>query len=87
MEIKQNIYKIHWSEYKQQVHLHWSKLTEDDLSRLNGGADDFISILRKRYGYGKAQAEIEITKWLNEMNITPLRSKSKGFEGSDSESN
>ncbi len=69
MIMSQDIYKIRWSEYRNQVHQHWSKLTEDDLAQLNGGADDLVQALRKRYGYGKAQAEIEIDKWLNDQNL------------------
>ncbi len=59
-----DIDKIRWEELKSDIHLQWSKLTEEDLSRLDGGIDDLIALLRKRYGYGKAQAEIEINKWL-----------------------
>ncbi len=58
---------IKWSELKSQIHQHWGKLTEDDLSRLNGGMDDLTALLRKRYGYGKAQAEIEISIWLENL--------------------
>lgn len=58
---------IKWSELKSQIHQHWTKLTDEDLSSLNGRTDDFIALLRKRYGYGKVQAEIEITRWLDDM--------------------
>ena len=62
-----NTLQIKWSELKSQIHQQWGKLTEDDLSMLNGGIDDLTDLLRKRYGYGKAQSELEINKWLKEL--------------------
>ncbi len=63
----ENTLQIKWSELKSQIHQHWGKLTPDDLSRLNGGMDELTALLRKRYGYGKAQAEIEISRWLHDL--------------------
>jgi hypothetical protein len=60
---------IRWSELKSQIRQHWNKLTEDELSGLGSGVDELTSLLRKRYGYGKAQAEIEISKWLHESKL------------------
>ncbi len=60
---------IRWSELKSQIRQHWNKLTEDELSGLGSSVDELTSLLRKRYGYGKAQAEIEINKWLNESKL------------------
>lgn len=61
------IFQTRWRDLKNQVRQHWNRLTEEDMSRLNGNPEDFVSVLRKRYGYGKAQAEIEINKWLSEV--------------------
>lgn len=62
--------QIKWSELKSQIHHHWEKLTEDELSRLDGGGlEELTVLLRKHYGYGKAQAEIEINKWLRGLEL------------------
>ena len=34
---------------------------------LSGKTNDLIIVLRKRYGYGKVQAEIEINNWLTQQ--------------------
>jgi hypothetical protein len=34
---------------------------------LNGKTDEFVAILRLRYGYGKAQAELEVNNWLHSL--------------------
>lgn len=70
-----DIATMKWSDLKYQIHQHWAKLTDDDLSRLNGGAEELIMLLRKRYGYGKAQAEIEISKWLDEIGPRTMNRK------------
>ena len=55
-----------WHELKGQVRQQWGKLTDDDLTRLSGKTEELAGILQQRYGYSKAQAEMEIKKWLSE---------------------
>lgn len=70
-----DIDQVRLSELKNEVQQHWSKLTAEDISRLTGNTDDLIAVLRRRYGYGKAQAEIEIHQWLD--NLQPHSKKIK----------
>jgi len=62
-----NVNQINWTELKLKLRKHWGKITEEDLAQINGNKEELIRILRRRYGYGKAQAEIEIGNWLNEQ--------------------
>jgi uncharacterized protein YjbJ (UPF0337 family) len=55
-----------WHELKGQVRQQWGKLTDDDLTRLSGKTEELAGVLQQRYGYGKAQAEIEINNWLRD---------------------
>jgi uncharacterized protein YjbJ (UPF0337 family) len=55
-----------WHELKGQARQQWGKLTDDDLARLSGKTEELAGVLQQRYGYGKAQAENEINKWLSE---------------------
>jgi uncharacterized protein YjbJ (UPF0337 family) len=48
------------------VRQQWGKLTDDDLTRLSGKTEELAGVLQQRYGYGKAQAEIEINNWLRD---------------------
>lgn len=59
--------QINWVKLKPKIRKHWGKLTDDDLDQLNGKSEELINVIRKRYGYGKAQAEIEIHKWMLEL--------------------
>jgi uncharacterized protein YjbJ (UPF0337 family) len=56
-----------WNELKGQVRQKWAKLTDDDLARLSGKIEELAGVLQQRYGYGKAQAEIEINNWLRDL--------------------
>ncbi len=66
MDTTNEILQSRWPQLKVNIRRHWSKITEDDLKQLNGNSDNLIHVLRKRYGYGKVQAEIEINNWLAE---------------------
>ena len=46
----------------------WGKITDDDFTRLSGKTEELAGVLRQRYGYGKAQAKIEINNWLRDHN-------------------
>jgi uncharacterized protein YjbJ (UPF0337 family) len=56
-----------WHALKGQVRQRWGKITNPDLARLNGKTDELAVVLQRRYGFGKAQAEIEIAHWLSDM--------------------
>lgn len=53
-----------WPILKHEVRKRWTKLTDEDLDRVNGKTEELIRVLRKRYGYAKVQAGMEINKWL-----------------------
>ncbi len=67
MDTSNKYVQINWPFLKPKLRDHWKKITDDDLKHLNGKVEDLITILRKRYGYGKAQAEIEINNWLDQQ--------------------
>jgi uncharacterized protein YjbJ (UPF0337 family) len=54
-----------WNEFKGKVQQQWGKLTNDDLSQVNGKRTELCGRLQQRYGYAKDQAEREIDTWLN----------------------
>ncbi len=47
-----------------QAKQHWGKFTDDDIQRLSGKPAELASLLRQRYGYGEAQAEMDINNWV-----------------------
>ncbi len=64
MAVIQDDINTKWDELKPKLRKRWIRITDADLTQINGNIDELIRTLRKRYGYGKAQAEIEIHQWL-----------------------
>ncbi len=48
-----------WKEMRGQVKMWWGKLTDDDLDKASGKADQIIGLLQQKYGYTREQAEKE----------------------------
>jgi uncharacterized protein YjbJ (UPF0337 family) len=60
-----------WHELKGKARQQWGKLTDDDITQVNGRMEELVGLLQQRYGYDKAKAKAEINRWLEEHN--PLR--------------
>lgn len=52
-----------WNIIKGKIKEHWGKLTDNDLTEINGKREQLLGLLQKRYGYAKEKAEIEIKDW------------------------
>jgi uncharacterized protein YjbJ (UPF0337 family) len=52
-----------WHEVKGQVKTKWGKLTDDDLTQINGKREELAGRLQKHYGYAKDKAEEEIASF------------------------
>ena len=68
MDATKDTLQINWAELKSKLRKRWGRITDDDLAQISGKSEELIQILRKRYGYGKTQAEIELNRWLVEQN-------------------
>ena len=66
MDANQNSLQDQWPTLKEQVKQRWDKLTAADLAQLDANPAELTTLLRQRYGYGRAQAEVEINDWVKE---------------------
>ena len=41
----------------------WGKLTDDDMTVIEGKRDQLVGRIQERYGYAKDQAEKEVKDW------------------------
>ena len=51
-----------WKQLKGKVKEQWGKLTDDDLTVINGQQEQLVGKLQERYGYTKEQAEKEFER-------------------------
>jgi uncharacterized protein YjbJ (UPF0337 family) len=50
-----------WKQFKGKVKEQWGKLTDDDLSRIEGKRDQLAGAIEKRYGIAKDEADRQVT--------------------------
>lgn len=67
--MNQDIFEGKWKEMKGQVKEWWGKLTDDDLERVEGKADQLVGLLQQKYGYTKQYAEDEINRRLEAAKV------------------
>jgi uncharacterized protein YjbJ (UPF0337 family) len=54
-----DVLKGKWKEIKGGVKEKWGKLTDDDLTRVEGNKEELLGLLQQKYGYAKDKAEQE----------------------------
>ena len=59
-----NQIQCNWLLFKGKRRQNWAKLTDEDITRINGRRDELANRLQERYGFAKAEAEREIDAWM-----------------------
>jgi uncharacterized protein YjbJ (UPF0337 family) len=54
-----------WKQFKGKAKEQWGKLTDDDMTVIEGKRDQLVGKIQERYGYAKDQAEKEVGDWEN----------------------
>jgi uncharacterized protein YjbJ (UPF0337 family) len=65
MEVAMNWDRVegNWKQLKGRVKTKWGKLTDDDLTAINGKREQLEGKLQERYGFAKDQAQKEVDAW------------------------
>jgi uncharacterized protein YjbJ (UPF0337 family) len=58
------ILKGRWNQLRGEIRTRWGKLTDDDVTQIQGQAEKMIGKLQERYGYKREQAEKELNEFL-----------------------
>ncbi|NQV25099.1 MAG: CsbD family protein [Rhodopirellula sp.] len=53
-----------WKQFTGKVKEKWGKLTDDELTEIDGRREQFVGRLQEKYGYGKEQAEKELSAFV-----------------------
>ena len=54
-----------WKQLMGNVKERWGKLTDDDLTQIDGKRDQLAGKLQERYGYAKDRVEQELSDFVN----------------------
>ena len=65
--MNQEVFEGKWKEMRGQVKEWWGKLTDDDLERAGGNADQLVGLLQQKYGYTRERAEQEFNRRIKEV--------------------
>ena len=60
-----------WKTFKGQVQQKWGKLTDDDLTQIDGTKDKLVGVIQQRYGYARDQAAKEVDAFWNRQTAKP----------------
>lgn len=58
-----NTLRGEWHLIKGKVKERWGKLSDDDLTEINGKREHLLGKIQKKYGVQKEQAEKELAEW------------------------
>jgi len=67
--MNKDIFEGKWKEMRGEVKEWWGELTDDDLDKAEGKADQIIGLLQQKYGYTREQAEEEFDRRLKEAKV------------------
>jgi len=62
-----------WKEMKGRVKEQWGKITDDELDRAEGKAEQMIGLLQQRYGYSKERAQEEYDRFMKDQEMETRR--------------
>jgi uncharacterized protein YjbJ (UPF0337 family) len=55
-----------WKQFTRMVKAKWGRLTDGDLTTFGGNSDQLASLIQKKYGYARDDAEREIAEFAHE---------------------
>jgi uncharacterized protein YjbJ (UPF0337 family) len=61
-----------WKQTSGKIREKWGKLTDDDLTMVNGRRDQLVGKIQERYGLAKDAAEKQVDEFVKAMNSSEL---------------
>lgn len=52
-----------WKQFTGKIKEGWGKLTDDDLTEVDGKRDQLVGRIQERYGIAKEEAEKQVKAW------------------------
>jgi uncharacterized protein YjbJ (UPF0337 family) len=56
-----------WKQFTGKVRENWGKLTDDDLTVINGKQDQLVGRIQERYGVAKDDAQKQVNRWIGDL--------------------
>ena len=52
-----------WKQFAGKIKIQWGKLTDDDLTQINGKEEELEGKIQERYGYAREKIKKDIEAW------------------------
>jgi uncharacterized protein YjbJ (UPF0337 family) len=62
-----NVIEGNWKQNQGKIKEKWGKLTDDDLTKVNGQREQLEGILQQRYGLAKDMVRKDVDAWLKTL--------------------
>jgi len=72
-----NILEDHWKEIKSTIKNKWSKLTDDDLEKIDGSYDELTGTIQKLYGYKGRELENTVNEFFESDYFTKFKDQAE----------
>lgn len=56
-----------WKQLTGKVREQWGKLTDDDITVVNGKQEQLVGRIQERYGIAKDEAEQQVKTWTDKL--------------------
>ena len=56
-----------WKQLRGKAQQQWGKLTDDDLTTIEGRRVELVGKIQERYGIAKDEAEKQVDSWIRNM--------------------
>lgn len=70
--IKESLLEAKWKRIRGKVKQQWNSLTEEDLNNIDGSREILIGTLQDKYSYTRQQAEDEVNRFLQSLEVEPV---------------
>lgn len=67
--MNEDILQGKWNELKGSIREKWGKLTDDDMTRINGDRIKLAGTIQKNYGIARDEAEKQLKEWEDEHRV------------------
>jgi len=72
--------QANWDQLKGNVKQQWGKLTDDDVTVMNGRKDELSGKIQERYGISKEEADKQVDEWLAGLQPAPASTEPAAAE-------
>ena len=77
-----DVFKGKWHQLRGAVKSQWGKLTDDDVDRIGGDAEQLIGRVQERYGYARERAMQEVDAFFDRQ-IQPPSGETMSIQSED----